>query len=75
MNFVYATIDGIVQWGSSGACVTLRVGDVWWADDPFVKGRPDLFSATPVVVHGTEGQEPPTPTPLGETKRRGRARG
>jgi len=75
MEFAFAAINGLVNWGDTGSCVTLRIGDTWWADDPFVKARPDLFSATPLVVHGTQGQEQPAATPLEQPKRRGRSRG
>lgn len=68
MEFVYANADTLVLWQRTGARVALRRGDVWWADDQFVADRPDLFSTTPIVVHGTAGQASPEPTPV-EVKR------
>lgn len=62
MEFVYANSDGFVRWGES--TVRLNPGEVWWADDPFVVDRPDLFSSTPPTVHGTTGRPHPDPTPI-----------
>lgn len=39
-----------------GARIALEVDDVWAADDPIVKARPDLFSAEPRKVHRTTAQ-------------------
>ena len=35
--------------------VRLAEGDPWYADDPFVVARPDLFADTPVRVYGVQG--------------------
>lgn len=73
MEIVYSANDGLVLWGPIGSSITMRPNDLWWADDPFVVARPDLFSATPLVVHSTEGKQPPGHTPLA-AKRKGRGR-
>lgn len=36
----------------SGLRVRLSAGEAWWASDPFVKARPDLFTDVPAVVRG-----------------------
>jgi hypothetical protein len=68
--YVYANSDGLVQNNASGGSVMLRPGDAWWADDPFVLSRPDLFSATPTVVHSTTGRDAPAATAVEPTPRR-----
>lgn len=76
-DFVYAAAGdpiSIITWGPTGNAVTIHRGDVWFADDPFVIARPDLFSSTPLIVCSTVGKDSPEPTPLGASKRRGRAR-
>lgn len=76
-EFVYAAAGdplSIITWGPRGNAVTIHRGDVWWADDPFVLARPDLFSSTPLIAHSTIGRDSPEPTPLSEPKRRGRGR-
>ena len=35
--------------------VRLAEGDPWYADDPFVVARPDLFSDVPPMVFGSRG--------------------
>jgi len=74
--YVYAASDGLAQW-EMGAMVTLHKGEVWPADDPFVKARPDLFSSTPTFVRNTMGVVQPDPTPLSAParKRTGKANG
>lgn len=77
--FVYAASEGLVQNRVDGGTVMMRRGDVWWADDPFVLSRPELFSATPLTVQSTRGRQHPEPTPLGvpelaEPAHRGRPR-
>lgn len=74
MEYVYSANDGLVSWGPTGSSIRMRPNDVWHADDPFVLARPDLFSATPVIVHSTEGRESPATTPV-EGRRKARARG
>ena len=74
MDYVYSNNDGRVLNNATGGSVWLRPGDVWYADDPFVLSRPDLFSATPTIVHSTQGREPLPATPV-EVPRKARARG
>lgn len=65
MEFVFANMDGLVlNHQGDGANVMLHRGDVWFADDPFVVGRPEMFSATPLVAYSTVGRVAPAPTPL-----------
>lgn len=59
MQYVYSANDGIVANNVSGGSVYMRVGDVWFGDDPFVLARPELFSAEPVVIHSTTGRQAP----------------
>lgn len=73
-RFVYSANDGHIGMGTP-AGFRMKPNDVWYADDPFVLARPDLFSTTPVLVHSTDGREPRlAPTPLPQ-KRRARLRG
>lgn len=51
MAHAYAAITGSVSW--RGQTYRLTKDDVWTADDPLVKGRPDLFRATPEVVRSS----------------------
>ena len=62
--YVYANNDGMVLNEVSGGTVMMRPGEVWFADDPFVQARPDLFSTSPTIVHATTGQQSLTPTPV-----------
>jgi hypothetical protein len=65
VEFVFANMDGLIlNHQGDGANVMLRRGDVWFADDPFVVRRPEMFSATPLVAYSTVGRVAPTPTPL-----------
>jgi len=75
--YAYANTDGRVANIASGGNVMLRPGDVWFADDPFVLSRPELFSSTPTIVHSTTGRqpEPATPVELVEVSPRKRTRG
>lgn len=68
MEFVYATSQTLSLWGPTGSSVMLHPNDVWFADDPLVLARPELFSSTPVVVHSTQGRESPPATPLKRVK-------
>lgn len=67
MEFVYSVNDGNVSWGPLGSTVHMRPNDIWRGDDPFVLARPDLFSATPLRVHSTQGIEAPAATPVAPT--------
>ncbi len=62
--YVYANTDGRVANNATGGAVMLRPGDCWFADDPFVQSRLDLFSATPTIVHSTIGRQPAPATPV-----------
>lgn len=74
MEFVYSANDGMVSWGPTGSTVHMRPNDIWFADDPFVQDRPDLFSATPLVAHSTQNREVPPVTPVQRAKSVVRAR-
>jgi hypothetical protein len=56
VDIVFALMDGI-SYSQDSAVVTTARGQVWYADDPFVKQRPDIFSATPPVIHNTTGAQ------------------
>lgn len=77
MEFVYSVNNGNVAWGP-GSTVNMSPDDVWFADDPFVVARPDLFSQTPLRAHSTIGRDVGPATPLTSpelevaTPRRGR---
>ena len=75
--YVYANTDGRVANNASGGNVMLRPGEVWFADDPFVQSRPELFSASPTIVHSTVGRTPlpATAVDLVEVPARKRTRG
>jgi hypothetical protein len=65
VEFVFANMDGLVlNYQGDGANVMLHSGDVWFADDPFVLRRPELFSTTPPVAFSTVGRQAPPATPL-----------
>jgi hypothetical protein len=77
MEYVFAAVTSDVLYTPVGA-VQLNHGDVWFADDPFVAHRSDLFSSTPVVVRSTTGREAPPATAVGTRAPRaakGKARG
>jgi hypothetical protein len=62
--YVYSNSEGLVLNEVDGGTVMMARGEAWWADDPFVVARPELFSSTPLMVRGTAGQSPPPPTPV-----------
>lgn len=62
-DYVYSANDGMVA-NTDGGSVFMKPGDVWFADDPFVLSRPELFSATPTVANSTQGRHAPERTPL-----------
>lgn len=66
--YVYANTDGRVADNANGGNVMLRPGEVWFADDPFVQSRLDLFSTTPTIVHSTVGRTPAPATPVESVK-------
>ena len=51
--YVYANCTGAVY--EDGLRVQLELDQIWDAGDPFVKKRPDLFSASPRKVNNTTG--------------------
>lgn len=64
-DYRFPRIAGAVRW--QGAVIRLHYGQVWPADDPFVKARPDLFAADPHEV--TRSPQPRTQqTGEGEAK-------
>lgn len=72
MDYVYVAAGDplmIVMWGPVGSTITLRLGDTWPADDPFVQARPDLFSAAPTVLQSSDGRPAPEAVPLGAAKK------
>lgn len=73
MEFVFANMDGLVLNSGAGQ-VMLHRGDVWFADDPFVQARPELFSETPLFVHSTTGRLTPPATPVGQRRAAAEAR-
>jgi hypothetical protein len=76
VEIVYANNDGIVLNEVTGGSVMMRPGEVWFADDPFVQSRRDLFSATPTRVHSTDGRPAPPATPVEAVARpKGKGRG
>lgn len=44
---VFATRSCATEW--AGMPVTVRAGEAWAANDPFVKSKPDLFGPPPKV--------------------------
>jgi hypothetical protein len=44
----FAVANVVTVW--DGQKVVLQKGEAWWAADPFVKSRPDLFADEPTVV-------------------------
>lgn len=50
-NYVFPRSVGVVHW--NGGLVRLNAGQVWAADDPFVKARPELFSVSPEFLSTT----------------------
>lgn len=51
MSYVYANCEAVVYEG--GLRVQLVADQIWAADDPIVKARPDLFSKEPRKVNRT----------------------
>lgn len=43
---------------ATGLIIRLREGELWAADDPFVKARPDLFGAQPERIRRTIPAQP-----------------
>jgi hypothetical protein len=43
--YVFAQTSAAIRWGTSA--LHIHTGDVWPADDPFVKAHPTFFADTP----------------------------
>lgn len=56
MSYVYAISDAVAY--EDGKRLALSKDQIWDADDPFVKARPDLFTEVPKKVNRT------TPAPV-----------
>jgi len=55
MEFVFTTAEaGSVAWGDGGIWVSK--GEAWFADDPFVRDHPELFSPIPPNARSTQGR-------------------
>ncbi len=66
----YAVADLVTVY--EGMKVVLQRGEAWYADDPFVQQRPDLFSDEPTRVMGRRPVEKATKNPgQKRTTRRG----
>lgn len=57
----YAAATTSVNHG--GIVVRLVAGDPWWADDPFVRARPELFNDRPAVIYGQRPVEQASAAP------------
>lgn len=55
MEYVFALPGSLsVAWGTGGTWLVR--GEAWFADDPFVKAHPEMFSRTPPIVRSTTGR-------------------
>lgn len=73
MAYVYALSDTSIT-NEHGVAFRLHKGEVWDANDPLVKHRPECFSDTPVIARVSKGEgwrpvEQATAVP-GERRRR-----
>jgi hypothetical protein len=48
MSYKFANAQSVVSW--NGLRLRLNPGEVWAADDPFVRANPGLFADVPPVV-------------------------
>ena len=53
-RYVFAATSVSVRVPGQTYPVPVRRGEVWFAEDPFVKAYPDLFSEHPPRARGTE---------------------
>lgn len=67
---VFATASCVTEYG--GRAIHVHQGEVWAADDPFVKARGDLFGSPPVV---RRTGPPPAPKVERATRAPGEKRG
>lgn len=73
MEFVFTTAEaGSVAWGDGGIWVSRD--EAWFADDPFVRDHPELFSAIPPRVRSTTGRQVEQ-APLTPARGKGRGNG
>lgn len=54
MSVVYANCNTSVG-APNGSIQQLNIGEVWDADDPLVKARPELFDLSPTRVKSSSG--------------------
>jgi len=47
-EYVFAVANVVTVW--DGQKVVIQKGEAWWAADPFVRSRPDLFDREPTLV-------------------------
>ncbi len=65
---VYAKSSLSTSSPTTGLIVRLKRGEPWWADDPLVKARPELFEVEPSKPRSTVRIETTTSAP-GEKRR------
>lgn len=53
-RYVFASASVSVRVPGETYPVPVRRGEVWYAEDPFVKAHPDLFSDDPPRARGSE---------------------
>lgn len=51
MSYKFANAQSVIAW--NGLRIRLNPGDVWAAEDAFVRARPELFADVPPVVCGS----------------------
>lgn len=59
MSYVFANADCVVRWSGGIAHLHSNPPQVWEADHPLVRERPDLFVADPPNVIRAPGAEAP----------------
>ena len=72
-GYVYGACECVAY--EDGKRVVVHIDQVWDADDPMVKKRPDLFRADPQTPHGTVEQATAAPGEKRSTKRAAPKRG
>lgn len=51
-EIVFALTDCSLVHTETKLKVRLVAGEAWWASDPLVKSRPELFGSMPSTIHG-----------------------
>lgn len=51
-HIVFAQASLSTQNPLTGLLVSIHEGEAWYADDPFVKARPDFFGEDPPKIRG-----------------------